>query len=102
MSDEIKNRYQIINGLSWTFVLMFVGYLIYYFGYTGQLLWVIFGFVFVGLNLYVLYRSINYIETYDKIAIGVVGIIIPSLLLLVVIALLIVIVVMGIQSAKNQ
>ena len=102
MSEEIRNKYQIINGLAWTFIVMFIGYLIYYFGYTGNLLWVIFGFVFVILNLYVLYKSIKYIETYDKIAIGLVGIIIPSLLLLVVIALLVVLVVMGIQSAKNQ
>lgn len=98
-----KDKSRIITYIVWIIIFFTLGFIMYTNDYGNNIIWYIIIVLFAILNICLLYESINYIETYDKIAIGIIGLIISGLFLLIAIAailLIIFLVIKGVQSAN--
>ena len=102
MNEENALREQIIGGIAWDFIIITVGFLLYKFGISNDYIWYFLGLFFVIMNVVTLYRSIDFIDKYDNVAIGIIGVSITGVFLLLIIAVLVIIIVAAVKGAQQQ
>lgn len=98
-----ENKQQIIGGISWILVFVTIMFLMYHFSFGGTVLWFFVILTFFIINIYTLYRSLNYIMiNEDNPSIGIIGLIVSGMVILTLIILLVVIAIAFVKSANNQ
>jgi len=95
-------REQIIGGIAWDFILITIGFLLYKFGVANDYVWFFLGLFFVIINIATLYRSIDFIDKYDNVAIGIIGVAITGVFLLLIVAVLVILIVAIVKGAQQQ
>lgn len=99
---ENQLRNNIIGGIAWSFIVITVGFFLLQFGVVNAYVWFFLGLFFVIMNIATLYRSLEYIDRYEHVAIGIVGAAVSGVFLLLLIAILVVLIVAATKSAQQE
>ena len=92
----------IVGAIAWIFIIMTFGFAMFKYEFGGDILWYFTIIAFVLMNVRLLYLSIDFIDRYNYVAIGIIGITISSLFLLVVVALIIIIALAMVKGVQQQ
>ena len=94
-------KMQIIGGMAWTFIIATFAFIMYNYNFGSPLLWFLIISAFIIANIYTLYRSIDYYDTFNNPAIAIIGMIVSGICLLVIIAAVVILLFLLVKGSQK-